>query len=181
MQFVDLNRVRANIAVSPESSDFTSAQDRIVDLKTAEEVSTPEAQDNRIEHGERAGWLALIPLEPKRQAVRAKETVRRASNKGCLPMGRGDYLQLLDWTGRQIGSDERGAMPANLERLFERLGISTLLWVDCVLNFRKWIRSSVGHPKSMEAAAVTRGQNRALSISSARRAFTSSEATRQQS
>ena len=63
---------------------------RIVDLKTAEEVSTPEeapssglsatfspgagekghddaAQDDRIEHGERAGWLASIPLEPKRQ------------------------------------------------------------------------------------------------------------------
>ena len=39
---MDLNPVRVNIAVSPESSDFTSAQDRIVDLKTAEEVSTPE-------------------------------------------------------------------------------------------------------------------------------------------
>ena len=172
MQYVDLNPVRANIAVSPESSDFTSAQDRIVDLKTAEEVSTPEAQDNRIEHGERAGWLAPIPLEPKRQAVRTKTPVRRSSNKGCLSLGLGDYLQLLDWTGRQIRSDKRGAMPANLEPLFERLGISTELWVDCVVNFRKWFRSSVGRPKSMEAAAEIRGHNRAISINSARRAFT---------
>jgi REP element-mobilizing transposase RayT len=171
LQYVDLNPVRANIATSPESSDFTSAQDRIVDLKTAEEVSTPDAQDNRIEHGERAGWLAPIPLEPKRQAVRAKTPVRRASNKGCLSMALGDYLQLLDWTGRQIRSDKRGAMPANLEPLFERLGISTEMWVDCVLNFRKWFRSSVGRPKSMEAAAETRGHNRAISINSARRAF----------
>ena len=143
-----------------------------VDLKTAEEVSTPEAQDNRIEHGERAGWLAPIPLEPKRQAVRAKTPVRRSSNKGCLSLGLGDYLQLLDWTGRQIRSDKRGAMPANLEPLFERLGISTELWVDCVVNFRKWFRSSVGRPKSMEAAAEIRGHNRAISINSARRAFT---------
>ena len=168
--------MRANIAVSPESSDFTSAQDRIVDLKTAEDVSTPDAQDNRIEHGERAGWmapipLAPIPLEPKRQAVRAKDAVRRASNKGCLSMGLGDYLQLLEWTGRQIRSDKRGAIPANLEPLFERLGISTELWVDCVVNFRKWFRSSVGRAKSMEAAAGTRGHNRAMSINSARRAF----------
>jgi len=168
---VDLNPIRAKIAASPESSDFTSAQDRLADLKTAEEVSTPDAQDNRIEHGERAGWLAPIPLEPKRQAVRGRTSERRASNKGCLLMGLGDYLQLLDWTGRQIRSGKRGAMPADLEPLFERLGISTELWVDCVVNFRKWFRSSVGRPKSMEAAAETRGHNRAISIRSARRAF----------
>lgn len=171
LQYVDLNPIRAKIAASPESSDFTSAQDRLADLKTAEEVSTPDAQDNRIEHGDRAGWLAPLPLEPKRQAVRAKKTARRASNKGCLRMGLGDYLQLLDWTGRQIRHGKRGTMPANLEPLFERLGISTELWVDCVVNFRKWFRSSVGRPKSMESAAKTRGHNRAISISSARRAF----------
>ena len=77
-----------------------------------EKDNDEDAQDNRIEHGERAGWLAPIPLEPKRQPVRAKKTVRRASNKGCLSLGLGDYLQLLDWTGRQIRSDKRGAMPA---------------------------------------------------------------------
>ena len=101
-----------------------------------------------------------------------QDQLRRASNKGCLSMGLGDYLQLLDWTGRQIRSDKRGAMPANLEPLFQRLGISTELWVDCVVNFRKWFRSSVGRPKSMEAAAETRGHNRAISVSSAWRAFT---------
>ncbi len=194
LQYVDLNPVRAKIAVTPESSDFTSAQDRIADLKMAGEVSAPElapstglsatfspgagekghddeAQVDTIERGERAGWLAPIPLEPKRQTVRTKKTARRASNKGCLSIGLGDYLQLLDWTGRQIRSDKRGAMPKNLEPLFERLGISTELWVDCVMNFRKWFRSSVGRPKSMEAAAEARGQNRAISVNSARRTF----------
>ena len=193
MQYVDLNPIRAGIASKPESSDFTSAQERIADLKTAEVVAPVEApssglsatfspasgekgvledaHDNRVEHGGRAGWLAPIPLEPKRQAVRAKKTGRRASSKGCLPMGLGDYLQLLDWTGRQIRSDKRGAMPQNLAPLFERLGISTELWVDCVVNFRKWFRSSVGRPKAMEASADARGQNRAISISSARKAF----------
>ena len=86
-------------------------------------------------------------------------------------MGLGDYLQLLDWTGRQIRKGKRGALPKNLEPLFERLEISAELWVDCVVNFRKWFRSSVGRPKSMESAAEARGHNRALSVNSARRAF----------
>jgi hypothetical protein len=34
--------VRAKIAATPETSDFTSVQDRIVDTKTAEELSTPK-------------------------------------------------------------------------------------------------------------------------------------------
>ena len=129
------------------------------------------ALDNEIEHGERAGWLAPIPLEPKRQAVRAKKTERRASNKGFLPMGAGEYLQLLDWTARQIRTDKRGSMPSDLEPIFERLGISAELWVDCVVNFRKWFRSSVGRPKSMSTNAEARGHNRAISISSSRRVF----------
>ena len=171
MQYVDLNPIRAAIATSPERSDFTSAQDRMADLLTAEEVSTPDAQDNRIEHGVRAGWLSPIAEAPKREAVREKVTSRRASNKGCLPMALGDYLQLLDWTGRQIRTDQRGTMPTNLESMFERLGISAELWVDCVVNFRRWFRSSVGREKSMQSAAETRGHNRAISVSSARKAF----------
>lgn len=85
----------------------------------------------------------------------------------------GDYLQLIDWTGRQIRTGKRGAMPENLQPIFERLGISPEMWVDCVVNFRKWFRSSVGRPKSMEIAAETKGHNRAISITSARKAFTS--------
>jgi len=73
--------------------------------------------------------------------------------------------------GRQIRSDKRGAMPVTLEPLFERLGISTEMGVDGVVNFRKWFRSNVGRPKSMATAAETRGHNRAISISSARWAF----------
>ena len=200
MQYVDLNPIRAGIAKTPEGSNFTSAQDRLRDLKTAcsavadsgdnpaeaanEDKSVvsladgshrPAAERNKfdakVEHGAKAGWLSPVPLEPKRQAVRAKKTERRASNKGFLPLGLAQYRALLDWTARQVRTDKRGAMPADLEPIMERLGVSAELWVECVMNFRKWFRSSVGRPKSMSTHADSRGHNRAISISSSRRLF----------
>ena len=194
MQYVELNPIRAGIAKTPEGSDFTSAQDRLRDLKTAaaeysvaslqcsgkavpntdlEEVPVSERRqfDAAVEHGANAGWLSPVPLEPKRQAVRAKKTERRASNKGVLPLGLGEYMDLLDWTARQVRTDKRGAMPADLEPIMERLGVSAELWVECVVNFRKWFRSAVGRPKSMSTHADSRGHNRAISISSSRRLF----------
>lgn len=116
-----------------------------------------DAQDNRIEHSERAGWIASIPMQPKRQSLLAKKADRRASTKSCRPIGLGDYLQLLDWTGRQIRSDKCGAIRQDLAPLFERLGIPTELWVDFVVNFRKWFRSSVGKPSAMESTTNARG------------------------
>jgi hypothetical protein len=47
----------------------------------------------------------------------------RASNKGCLPMSFGEYLDLLDWTGRQLRDDKRGAIPQELAPILQRLHI----------------------------------------------------------
>jgi len=197
LQYVDLNPIRAGIAMTLEASDFTSIQDRIRDLQRAVSEHSPmgadfggdssgetnapasaaetmagvaasieaspsegtgqqEEFDTAVEHGEHAGWLSPVSLEPKRQGVRAVVTPRRASNKGILSMGVGEYLQLLDWTARQIRSDKRGATPKELEPIFERLEISAELWVDCVLNFRKWFRSAIVRSGTLPSRSVSR-------------------------
>ena len=151
MAYVDLNPIRAGIAATPETSDFTSVKERIEDRASAAEVSTADAQDHRIEQGEKAGWLAPIPLEVKRKKVREKQTSRRAGNKGCLPMSLDDYLKLLDWTGRQFRSDKRGTIPAACAPILDRLDCSAETWFDLVRNFRKRFRNEAGSILSIRA------------------------------
>lgn len=161
MAYVDLNPIRAGIASTPETSDFTSVKERIEDRATAAEVSTADAQDVRIEHGEKAGWLAPMALDPPRKKVREKITTRRASNKGCLSMTLNQYLQLLDWTGRQIRRDKVGVIPKECAPILERLECSAETWVDFVRNFRKRFRNEAGLAPSRNAFRTTRRESRA--------------------
>ena len=137
MVYVDLNPIRAGLAASPEKSDFKSAQERIADLRTADNVSTADARDVRIERGQKAGWLAPVELEPKRKKVREKCSSRRASNKGCVFMSLPQYLELLDWTGRQLKPGKRGAIPKNAPPILESLNLSADLWLHVVEQFAK--------------------------------------------
>jgi hypothetical protein len=137
MVYVDLNPIRAGIAETPETSNFTSVQDRMTDLKSAQEVSTADAQEVRIEHGEKAGWLAPMQLEPKRKKVRERATSRRASNRGCIFLSLPEYLELLEWTGRQLHPGKRGTIPRKVPPVMNRLEMDSEIWLAAVGSFGK--------------------------------------------
>ena len=166
MAYVDLNPIRAGIAATPETSDFTSVKERIDDRAQATDVATADAQDVRIEHGEKAGWLAPIALEPPRKKVREKATTRRASNKGCLLMTLDQYLRLLDWTGRQIRKNKIGAIPHDCAPLLDRLECSAETWLDFVRNFRKRFRNEAGLPQNRQLFRAHRRHSRSVAEAS---------------
>jgi hypothetical protein len=160
MVYVDLNPIRAGIAKTPETSDFTSVKERVADRQSASSVSSADAQDVRIEHGENSGWLAPVPLEPPRKKVRERTSSRRASNKGCLAMSLDQYLQLLDWTGRQLQADKRGSIPTGLAPMLDRLQCSSESWLDLVKNFRKRFRVEIGLPSTLQVVSSVRRSHR---------------------
>ena len=151
LAYVDLNPIRAGIATTPETSDFTSVQARIEDRKSADQVSSVDAKDVRTEQGQKAGWLAPIPLEAPRQRVREKPTTRRASNKGCLPMSLETYLKLVDWTGRQFRKDKPGRIPESCLPILERLQCSPETWLDYVRHFHLRFRREAGLESSRQS------------------------------
>ena len=164
MVYVDLNPIRAGVAVTPETSDFTSVKERIEDRQSAASESPPEAQDIQAEHGQKAGWLAPIPLEPANKRNSKNQSTRRASQKGCLPMSLDDYLALVEWTGRAYRKDKVGRIPEECQPLFKRLQCDGETWMDWVKNFRQRFRNEVGRPSSRQAFKADRTARRQITV-----------------
>ncbi len=59
------------------------------------------------------------------------------------------YLELLDWTGRQIREDKSGNFPPGSTPILERLQMSGQTWVDCVKNFGRWFGWAVGKEQAL--------------------------------
>jgi hypothetical protein len=145
--YVDLNPIRAGIALSPESSDFTSVQRRI------EALLGDVGKD---------AWLAPLSIDESQTGPLPSSTGLRASDKGCLPLTIRDYLELVDWTGRQIRSDKRGAIPAGLAPILERIGIAEKHWLPVVQNFGRHFHRVAGAPQSVGRIKPRLGRQRSF-------------------
>ncbi len=155
--YVDLNPIRAGIAYTPESSEYTAAYERIVarQLNAAEQAVTEKIdQAKPPERGD--DWLSPIPDGDGCPASQRVHSPRRASDRGFLPLGLDEYLALLDWTGRQVRADKRGAIPLDLRPILERLSINAEGWVESILDFGRRFHRVIGRAASIAARAEER-------------------------
>jgi hypothetical protein len=112
---------------------------------------------------------------PKRHLPAAEANhfpASRASNKGFLSLTLDEYLQLLDWTGRQIRPDKRGAIPSDLPPILERLGIRSESWLALIENFATWFRVAAGRVPQLLAEAQRLGRRWLRSRRRCAQAFT---------
>ncbi|WP_444912597.1 transposase [Microbulbifer sp. PAAF003] len=136
LAYVDLNPVRAAIAETPEASDHTSIQQRI---RAAREGLQPPA---------------LFPFAGN----------PRASMPDGLPFALRDYLELLDWSGRLLRSDKRGAIASCQPPILQRLQIDSRQWQYLTRNFESRFRSLVGTETSVRRACERLGKRWAQGI-----------------
>ena len=159
--YVDLNPVRAALAETPEESEFTGAKDRVDDLNTRESKSTATHDWERSRRREKSGWLSPVEIDEKNDPVGPdlNPTPRRPSAKGFLSMSLAQYLELLDWTGRQLNKAKRGSIPRHLAPILTRIGIDSNSWCDVVQKFGKLFKRVAGTTASLTEEAARRGQN----------------------
>ena len=129
MAYVDLNPIRAKIAKTPETSQHTSIQIR------ARKAATTKTPNHRYHQPK-----SLLPFVGSE---------RKNMPKGLQWYAK-DYLQLVDWTGRQIKAGKRGAIHQNAPEILDRLGIEPKNWVLATTHFESKFKNIVGVVESLK-------------------------------
>jgi REP element-mobilizing transposase RayT len=140
LAYVDLNPVRAKMAGTPEASDYTSIRQRILHR-----------------HNDRA-------TQPRQLHPFAGNP--REDLPAGLPFRLNDYLELVDWTGRQLRDGKRGAIPQTLPPILERLAIEPRHWLYMSRYFESRFKGLVGTAYSIKAACQQLGYRRCPGLSS---------------
>jgi hypothetical protein len=199
--YIDLNEIRAALASTPEESRNTSAYRRILArilrqarVRERGEPDSGDATDYRpgdpdywlcpIDERDRAPLLGPESAEPIRgefdSAVSRLQTATPASNAqpvvkawrhGFLPLSVDQYLELLDWTGRQWLAGRRGAVDEAYPAIFDRLGLRPAAWLQMIDEFDLWFHGAVGRAERMMQHSTSTGRRWVQGLRACRAAF----------
>jgi len=125
MAYVDLNPLRAQMAKTPEASEYTSIHKRLghgTDLRTAIQEMLSTGDLRAFKHPIRS----LLEFSGKTQ-----------TNTDTLPLTFDHYLQLLDATGRIVRKDKRGTIENGIAPILERLHIDETEWLRGATRFEE--------------------------------------------
>lgn len=131
MVYVDLNPIRAQMAQTPEASDYTSIQQRLGKAMY------------RIFHGK------LLPFAGNGHQDNAQQHI---------PYSLIDYIELVDWTGRQIREGKRGAIDRAQPAILTRLGISAHCWLQNCQQLETIFHQAIGPVAAMKQFCQKLGQ-----------------------
>ncbi len=187
MVYVDLNRVRAGLAGTPEESDFTSIQERIrawqQALMPADPVTGEEAQD--VPSGSFAGALLSLVPESMCAPTHSPESASRSARwlcpiqsdsgrRGILQMTAAEYFDLVDRSGRMMRSKKQAAIDADLMPILLRIGANPDAWVDTISRFGSKFSLAAGLLANLRKFADHLGQRWLKGAAAARAAFAAS-------
>ena len=114
------------MAETPEESDYTAIQQRILEQVPEIAGRKPEAieklpEDLQTAIGKLLPFADSAPEDPER----------------VIPYEIRDYLELVDWSGRSVVEGKRGSIPENLPPILERLKIDPAEYIKFINRSEK--------------------------------------------
>ena len=76
-----------------------------------------------------------------------------------------DYLELVDWSGRIIREDKRGAIAGTAPLILQRLDITTDHWIELTTKFEQRFKGIAGSVQSIKALCAHFGLTRTVNRS----------------
>jgi len=89
----------------------------------------------------------------------------------AIPFDFQDYLELVDWTGRAIRDDKRGAIPAGKPKILDRLGVDADTFITHANRLLRRFGTAVGAPTALMNLCVRRQARYLRGIRTARALF----------
>jgi len=125
MAYVDLNPIRASIAKTPEKSEYTSIQERI--------------------------------LHPESSILRP--FAEQSDDHSGIPIALKDYLELVDWGGREIKHNKRGYIPAHAPPILIRLKMGGAPVLNYLSRADQPVFSALGPVSKLKSFALSVGRS----------------------
>ena len=98
------------------------------------------------------------------------EAVKRWRH-GFLPLTVDQYLELLDWTGRQLTAGKRGVIDDSYPPILERIGLQPATWLEVIDKFDVWFHGAVGRAEKVLEHAARTGRRRVQGLRPCRNVF----------
>lgn len=151
MAYCDLNPIRAGMAQTPESSEHTSIQMRMDCMKRKSRVTDRPAPNKEDEQNvDNLQPASLLPFVGNH---------RQPMPKG-IAFSLTDYIELIDWTGRAVLDNKRGAISTDAPPIINRLNISPEHWLEISQNFESRFKGLVGSAHSIRTLCTKFGLTR---------------------
>ena len=181
MAYVDLNPVRAGMAETPETSDYTSIQERLGCVPPAARsaaeglllaeprTAAPLVPDSLIPSSIASPISPLIPAVPPQAPLMPFDATGRTP--WAVPFALQDYVELVEWTGRQVHPAKRGAIAARQPEILARMGIDADVFIELSSRFLKEFGSAVGAPEQLASLCARRQTKFLHGMRAARKVF----------